>query len=140
MTVPHKFDVALSFAGEQRDYVKKVADCIQSNGYAVFYDEFYESHLWGKDLTVYFKEVYYSNSDKCIMFVSEEYVSKAWPSAERQNALAKVLEVGDDYLLPVRFDDSKVPGLPATIAYLDARKKSPKDIADLFLKKIESES
>ena len=140
MTGINKFDVALSFAGEQRDYVEEVAHIIQSSGYVVFYDEFYESHLWGKELTAYFKEVYYSNSDKCIMFVSKEYVTKAWPSTERKNALAKVLEVGDDYLLPVRFDDSEVCGLPPTIGYLDARKKTPKNIADLFLEKMESES
>ena len=138
MAPKNKFDVALSFANAQRKYVDEVANLIQSYGYTVFYDKFYEAHLWGKELTAYFKEVYYSNSDKCIMFISKEYVTNAWPSHERQNALAKVLEVGDNYLLPVRFDDSEIPGLPPTICYLDAREKSPREIADLFLKKIES--
>jgi len=136
----HKFDVALSFAGEQRDYVDRVAHLIQSSGYVVFYDEFYKSQLWGKDLTEYFQQVYYSNSDKVIMFVSKDYVSKAWPSFERKHALAKSLIIGDEYLLPVRFDDTEVPGLPPTIGYLDARKESPEDIVRLFLEKIESES
>ncbi len=135
----HKFDVALSFAGEQRGYVDRVAHLIQSYGYVVFYDEFYKSQLWGKDLAEYFKEVYYSNSDKCIMFISKEYVSKAWPSFERKNIVAKTLIIGDEYLLPVRFDDTEVPGLPKTIGYLDARKESPEDIAKRFLEKMESE-
>ncbi len=134
-----KFDVALSFAGEQREYVDQVADILQSNGITVFYDEFFKSQLWGKDLTVYFKEVYYSNSNWCIMFISKEYVSKAWPSFERKNAIARELKVEEgEYILPVRFDDTEVPGLPTTIGYQDARKESPEDIANLFLEKIEN--
>ena len=140
MTNDHKFDVALSFAGEQRGYVYEVAKILESNGIVVFYDEFHSSHLWGKDLTVYLKEVYYSKSNWCIMFVSKEYVSKAWPSFERQNALARQLEIQHGYILPVRFDDTEVPGLPTTIAYQDAREKSPEDIAKLFLEKTENEN
>lgn len=133
-----KFDVALSFAGEQREYVDQVADILQSNGITVFYDEFFKSQLWGKDLTVYFKEVYYSNSNWCIMFISKEYVSKAWPSFERKNAIARELKVEEgEYILPVRFDDTEVPGLPTTIGYQDARKESPEAIANLFLEKID---
>jgi len=139
MTDNHKFDVALSFAGEQRKYVNEVAKILESNGIKVFYDEFYQSHLWGKDMTVYFKEVYYSNSDWCIMFLSKEYVTKAWPSFERENAMAKALEVKDGYILPVKFDDTEIPGLPTTIAYQDGNKKTPEDIAKLFLEKMGSE-
>jgi len=132
-----KFDVALSFAGEQRDYVRRVAEILGSSGVKVFFDEFYKSHLWGKDMTVYFQEVYYSNSNWCIMFASKEYVDKAWPSYERKNALAKELEVKNGYILPVRFDDTEVPGLLPTINYLDARNESPEDIARLFIEKME---
>ena len=34
------YEVALSFAGEQRGYVESVARALQSRGIAVFYDEF----------------------------------------------------------------------------------------------------
>lgn len=138
--MPHnKFDVALSFAGEQREYVKKVADILENEGIVVFYDEFYKSHLWGKDLTVYLKEVYYSNSDWCIMFVSKEYVSKAWPSFERKNALAKSLEI-EEYILPVIFDETEVPGLPTTLGHIDARKNPPENVAQFFLEKFEQKN
>lgn len=71
------------------------------------------------------------------MFISRQYVEKIWPTHERKSALAKQVEVKEGYILPVRFDDTEVPGLPATLAYEDARKKSPEDIANLFLKKFE---
>jgi hypothetical protein len=34
----HDYDVAFSFAGEQRPYVEKVYGCLVSRGIRVFYD------------------------------------------------------------------------------------------------------
>lgn len=134
-----EFDVALSFASEQRDYVEQVANIIESKGLIVFYDKFYQSHLWGKDLAVYLHEVYSKKSKYCIMFISKEYVRKAWPTHERKAALQKQIKVGEDYILPVRFDDTVVFGLPSSIAYMDANTNSSEDIAKIFLKKFENE-
>lgn len=134
-----KYDVALSFAGEQRDYVQEVAKILEFKGMKVFYDEFEESHLWGKDLAEYLQSVYYIDSNWCIMFISKEYVEKAWPSHERKQALAKEIKVKGGYILPVRFDSTTVPGLNPSISYHDATKKAPAEIASLFLEKFEAE-
>lgn len=48
------FDVAFSFAGENREYVKKVAQYLRKNKVAIFYDENEQVHLWGKDLAEHF--------------------------------------------------------------------------------------
>jgi hypothetical protein len=69
------------------------------------------------------------------MFISKQYVSKLWPNYERKSALEKQINVKDGYILPVRFDGTEVPGLNTTIAYQDARKKTPEQIAELFLEK-----
>ena len=45
-----KYDVALSFAGEDREYVDAVASHLQEAGVRVFYDRFEETKLWGKNL------------------------------------------------------------------------------------------
>lgn len=134
--MPDEFDVALSFAGEQRDYVRRVAQILEGKGVRVFYDEFYTSHLWGKDLVPYLREVYFKKSRFCIMFISKDYVTKAWPSHERRSALEKqmTLQKGE-YIIPVRFDETDVPGLTSTIGYLDAKKFKPEDVATLFLEK-----
>ena len=34
----YKYDIALSFAGEDREYVEKVATLLKENGVRVFYD------------------------------------------------------------------------------------------------------
>ncbi len=135
-----EFDVALSFAGEQRVYVEKVAYFLQNKGLTVFYDKFHQSHLWGKDLSIYLHDVFSNKSKFCIMFISKEYIEKAWPSHEREAALQKQVEVGGGYILPVRFDDTVVPGLPDSISYIDANTYTPENIAKMFLEKYENKN
>ncbi len=135
VTKDNKYDVALSYASEQREYVDEVAHILQTKGIKCWYDQFYQSQLWGTDLAEYLQKVYYDHSDYCIMFISKDYVSKAWPSHERKSAIARQIKQFGDYILPVIFDDSEVPGLQSSIGYLDARKTSPKEVANSFLEK-----
>jgi hypothetical protein len=53
-----EFDVALSFAGEDRSYVDQVANSLHRQGVKVFYDLFEEAELWGKDLYTHLIDVY----------------------------------------------------------------------------------
>lgn len=129
-----KYDVALSFAGEQRSYVQAVAERLKSASASVFYDDFVD--LWGKDLTVELERVYRSQSRYVVIFVSKEYVEKAWPNLERQHALAGRIERMDDSVLPARFDDVALPGLPTSVGYLDIGDRTPEDLADLILGKL----
>ena len=131
-----KYDVGLSFAGEQRDYVRRVAEDLQYRGLRVFYDENEEDHLWGKNLLDYLSELYLKRCRYCIIFASAEYAAKMWPNLERQSAQARDITAAGEYILPVRFDDTEIPGLLPTVYYQDARKKSPEKIAGLFAQRI----
>ena len=135
-----KYDVGLSFAGEQRDYVRRVAEDLQYRGLRVFYDENEEDQLWGKNLLDYLSELYLKRCRYCIIFASAEYAAKMWPNVERQSAQARGIATAGEYILFVRFDDTEIPGLLRTIYYLDARKKSPEQIAGLFAQKIGQET
>ncbi len=46
----YQYDVALSFAGEQRRYVDETAAELVRLGIRVFYDDYEKADLWGKDL------------------------------------------------------------------------------------------
>lgn len=54
----HNYDVALSFAGEDRNYVDKVAEMLKEIGIRVFYDDYEQVDLWGKNLYVHLDEIY----------------------------------------------------------------------------------
>lgn len=130
------YDVALSFAGEQRAFVNAVATVLKDEGAAVFYDEF--ADLWGKDLTIELERVYRSASRFVVIFISEAYVAKAWTNLERQHALAGRMERMDDSVLPARFDPIALPGLPITVGYLDIGDRSPRELALLVLAKVKT--
>ena len=132
----YEYDVALSFAGEQREYVRKVAQILNDiYGLKVFFDEFEQDKLWGKNLYDYLHEIYSQRAKYVIIFVSKEYKEKVWTNHERQAAQERALREKGEYILPVKFDDTKIPGLPDTVSYLDANKNFPEDIARFFAKK-----
>lgn len=128
------YDVAVSFAGEQRSFVSEVAAALRDGGASVFYDG--DADLWGKDLTKELERVYRFGSRFVVIFVSKEYVEKAWPNLERQHALAGRIERMDDSVLPARFDPIPLPGLPSTVGYLDIGTRSPQQLAELVLAKL----
>ena len=45
----YEFDVAISFAGEQRSIAERLADLLTASGISAFYDKHHKSRLWGKD-------------------------------------------------------------------------------------------
>ena len=110
---------------------------LEAAGLNVFYDDDEKANLWGKDLYVHLSDVYQNQAQYCILFASKEYATKNWPSHERQSAQARALrEKGNEYILPVRFDDTDIPGIPPTIGYLDFRREGPEGICKAFLRKI----
>ncbi len=133
----HNYDFAMSFAGEQRSFVEAVAQSLREQNARVFYDRFEEVDLWGKNLYEHFPRVYGGSARFCVMFVSKEYVEKAWPRHERRSAQAYEMKLDQEYILPVRFDDVEVPGLHETVQYVDARVSTPEKVASLLLKKLE---
>ena len=120
-----EYDIALSFAGEQRKQVEEVAQCLEAVGVHVFYDNFSKAQLWGKDLYQHLSEVYQKKARFCIIFISKEYAEKAWTHHELKAAQARAFtEKGAEYILPVRFDDTDVAGILPTTGFLDFRTES----------------
>ena len=130
------YQVALSFAGEQRPYVEEVARHLRAHSIRVFYDGFEQVGLWGKDLAEYFHSMYFSQAEYAVLFISKEYVNKSWPRHEKRAALSRMINEQREYVIPVRFDDTPCDGLPETIGYMDAAKHHPAVIASLIARKL----
>jgi len=134
--IGNAYEVVLSFAGDDRKYVDEVAQILKTNDVSLFYDTYEEVTLWGKNLTEHLHKVYSSSARFCVMFISSHYAEKVWPTHERRSAFEKALSSKEEYILPARFDDTEIPGLHKHIAYVDLRKKSPKDLARLIVQKL----
>ncbi len=131
------FDVCLSFAGEQRDYVERIAAELKAAGLRIFYDHDKDiaTSLWGRDLTELLDYVYREGSRFCLMFISTDYAKKAWTRHERRSALARAVQE-EDYVLPARFDDTDLPGFRPTVGYVDLREIAPATLVEFVLEKL----
>jgi len=135
-----KYDVCLSFAGEERTYVEMVAGGLKARDLRVFYDADEEVELWGKDLVEHFDHIYREASRYCVMFVSEAYARKPWTRHERRSALARAIEEDAEYILPARFDDTELDGLRPTVKWLDLREIAPETLTTFIVEKVSGSS
>ncbi len=134
--ITKSYELALSFAGENRPFIDEVAQELSALGVKFFYDAYEQVNLLGKDLVAHFGAIYRDRANFCAMFISHHYVRKAWPQLERQHAQARALAERREYILPIRLDDAEVPGLSPTIGYVDARGRTAKEIAGILFRKI----
>jgi hypothetical protein len=129
-----EYDIALSFAGEDREYVEAVANALLKLNLTVFYDKFEEADLLGRNLVDHLSDVYQHRAKLCVLFASAAYAKKLYTRLERQSAQAKALFGDKPYIIPVRLDDAEIPGLAPTVAY--ASKKTPEALALLLASKL----
>ena len=131
-----KYDVVLSFAGEDRQHAKELADLLEAGGYSCFYDENELANLWGKNLYDYLSSIYKDRARYCVMFLSKYYERKLWPNHERQHAQARAFQENREYILPVRLDDTEIPGIPPTVGYLDLRSMTIEEVYEALVMKL----
>lgn len=139
----YKYDVALSFASEQREYVEQVANQLSILGISFFYDNHDKINLWGKNLIKYLEKVYYQDSRYCVMFISRDYKDKCWTKYESECIQERIFlqNENDDfqqYILPVKFDDTKIPGVQESLGYIQAQETSPIELARMICDKIKN--
>lgn len=135
MTEVARYEVALSFAGEQRSYVNEVAQALLMEGVPLFFDDYEEASLWGENLHEHLEKVYSEAARFVVMFVSKDYEKRVWPTHERRSAFAGEM-AGKVKILPVRFDDTEIPGLNPNVNYVNALTKTPQDLAGVIVKKL----
>lgn len=132
------FDVALSFAGDSRNYVESVVRGLDPKSVKVFYDDDHKAEMWGEDLVEYLTNVYQHRARYVVIFVSSSYAERMWTNVERQSALARAITQRGAYILPIRLDDTTLSGLLPTVAYLDARVEGVKGIIDIIHEKLKT--
>src|SRR3989344_916970 len=131
----YDYDVVFSLAGEKQDYVSKVAKSLMVKGVKVWYYKSKEVDLWGRNQVDAFSEIFTKSAKHCVIFISKEYTQKVWPNLEKQFIQSQWLK-DPEYLLPARFDDSLVIGIPDTIGYINLEKITPEDFAEVIIEKI----
>src|SRR5206468_3988927 len=68
--------------------------------------------------------------------MSAAYADRDRTRLERRTALARAVRERREYVLPARFDDSPLPGLPADMVTVDLRTRSPQQFAAVIAGKL----
>jgi len=133
------YDVAISFAGPQRNMAKYLADAATEAGFRVFYDDYFAADLWGKDLACHFQQVFSEASRFCVLLVSHDYLDRIWTTLELRYATDRLLhDRGAEYLLQVKVDPIDLPGIPSTIGYVSLSNYSIEQTSVLLVEKLRS--
>ena len=134
--IEKKYDVAFSFSGSDRDYVKKVKDECSKLGLKVFYDEDAKNEFWGKNFIEELLKIYGDKSRYVVPFISPDYFQSDIASAEFATATTKALK--GEYILPVIIGDAEIPKhkLNPYIQYLKAEDYTISQLASEIYKKV----
>ena len=132
----YPYDVALSYAGEDHDFADALASTLQSRGVIVFYDKHEKATLWGKNLYTYLSDLYQHKARFCVTFLSQHYANKLWTNHEREAAQARAFHEHEEYILPIRLDETEIPGILPTVDYLSWPPENAETIADIIVQKL----
>lgn len=130
-TQSKEFDLAFSFAGEDRPYIEEVKVECEKLGLSVYYDQDRLIDQWGKSFIGEQREVYSGNKTKhFVPFISKNYFSKPIPTDEFKSALMESTK-NSRYILPIKLDSSEVSAeyLHHDTQYLKKDDYSPQQLA-----------
>lgn len=133
-----KFDVALSFPGEKRDYVSEVATILRENldDDSLFYDFDYQSQVARPNTDILLQNIYRNNAKLIVVFLSKEYVQKEWCGLEWRAIRDIIKSKEDEQVMFVKFDDAQIDGIFDIDGYIDANIFSPKNVANFIMERI----
>ena len=80
----YEFDFALSFAGENRDLARHIAESLETLDANVFFDEQYEANYLGRTWSKEFLRIFGSTSRLVVCLLDKHHKDKIWPTFERE--------------------------------------------------------
>jgi hypothetical protein len=143
MDFPHKYDFALSFAGEERRIAQALFEALEDEQLEVFYDANEQHRILAQDLEEYLRPIYQSEARFVVALLSDAYPKKLWTKFESDQFGERF---GKDAVIPIwfpnappgRFDTTRKYG-GVTIDLAKPLEEEVRSIAELLLKKLGEE-
>jgi hypothetical protein len=133
-----RFRIALSFAGETRDFVAKVAAILadQFGKDAILYDKFHEAEFATYDRGITLPKLYAEESDLIVPVLCPSYDQKPWTGWEWVHIYTLLTRGDAQRVMPCRFGLANVEGLSSAAAFIELDDRTPEDIADRILERL----
>ena len=134
----YRFDIALSFPGEARTRVQRIAEELATSvpKKRILYDRWLSSELARPNLDIYLPELYRRDSCLLVFFMSGAYSRKEWCGLEWRIGRDLLKQKQEHRLMPLRVDDSEIPGFHSIDGYLDIRDLSDREVANAILERL----
>lgn len=131
-----EYDIAISYASEDEDIAKELFYHLKTLGVRVWYSPHRKTGLWGKNLSDWFRQVYGPKTRYVLVLVSLHYAVKDWTSFEFDIARGEAKKRTEEFILPIRLDDTLLVGLRSDVGYLDFWKEGIEGVVDHVLGKL----
>lgn len=134
------FEVALSFPGEHRAYVEKVASQLSCSlgKDKVFYDNYHKDKLARPNLDTFLLNIYRNCSKLIVIFLCEDYQKKNWCGLESRAIRDLILNRADDSIMLVRIGSGNVDGFLSIDGYIDGEQHTPAEVTNFILERLNS--
>lgn len=133
-----RFQVALSFPGEYRDYVSQVAEVLAGSlgKDKVFYDQWYTAELAQPDMDTLLQSFYHKHAELVVPFLCADYEHKQWCGLEWRAIRDLIKQRQSKDIMPMRFDAAEIPGIFSIDGYVDLNGLAPQRTAELILERL----
>jgi hypothetical protein len=131
------WDFAISFAGDNRELARAIANQLGLLDCTVFFDEHFESNYLGTAWGPQFREIFGVTSRYVVCLLDEHHATKIWPTFERECFIPRV---ADSAVIPIYLDDTPFVGISKDIIGIDFRGRDTTDtelITDEIVYKLE---
>lgn len=135
MVNDYTYDLAISYASEQLEYVREFADAMIDRGYSVFLDRYETVRLLSTFLHEELYSIFRNESRHIILFISDEYSAKPHALWEAKITIARSI-FNPNCFTVARFTDAQVPCIDESYLYLDIKKYTALELAELMSKKL----
>ncbi len=132
-----RFDVALSFPGEHRARIERIAELLANHfpKERILYDRWHAAEFARPNLDTYLPELYHTQSRLLVFFFCKEYAEKEWTGLEWRAGKDLLKQKQDGRLMFFRFDDAAVPGIYSGDGYIDMRNVTDEQAAAYILQR-----
>ena len=144
-SLPDRFLVAISFAGEERALIEPLAVALEARlgRGTVYYDNWYRHYFAGHDADLRMQSVYDERAELVVVGVSGSYGTKPWTLVEYEAVrslgmrLRQSTRERDAFrILPLRVGDGDVRGIYTNTVDFDIRRQPLPDTVDLVINRL----
>lgn len=133
-----KYDIAFSFASEQKEIVEKYKKELQRLGLNVFVDDDHPELFVFNYVPDILKQIYDDENTTMLIFLSEDYAKKEFPLYEGHIASDRLIKGKN--LGIIRIDDAELSWLPNSFHFFDIRKYDMSYICHAIYKAIKNQT